>query len=291
MLCSHESDADEFDHSVKSALSLQGLALLFTAIYQTFRVQITLFHAICVLHLLALLGINVVSRGKYNAGGGGGNGGEGDGNGNAGNEHLRKTVERCFQIFISCVFIAFNVYIWLRAPQFGSQPECNGSTLYVVFGVSIHATAAVFRWIILGTFAIVPGVFVVMLIVGLPCWITACCFGERLTIVPSGGGGRDNNWSSDASAGRNAWVTRTLQVAGITAFSIYAIVSLEQTIRRNHLGPEEREWTFGQVIALFLLLGTANEIINVILAGLDRRRRSGVGVGNREGVELGRRRI
>ncbi len=44
---------------------MQGLALLGTAIYETFRHQLTLFHAICVLHLLSLLGLGLVATGKY----------------------------------------------------------------------------------------------------------------------------------------------------------------------------------------------------------------------------------
>jgi hypothetical protein len=49
------------------------------------------------------------------------------------------------------------------------------------------------------------------------------------------------------------------------------IVSLEQTISRNDLDPEEKGWTFGQVIAIFLLLGVANELLNVLLASWDRK--------------------
>ena len=54
-------------------------------------------------------------------------------------------------------------------------------------------------------------------------------------------------------------------------FNIYAIVSLEQTISRNHLDDEERDWTFGQILAIFMLLGVANELLNLFLAGLDRK--------------------
>lgn len=34
-------------------------------------------------------------------------------------------------------FVAFNGYVWAKAPSLGSQPECNSSTVYVMFGVSI----------------------------------------------------------------------------------------------------------------------------------------------------------
>ena len=55
-----------------------------------------------------------------------------------------------------------------------------------------------------------------------------------------------------------------------TGVNIYAIVTLEQTIRRNKLGPEEKDWGFGQVLALFLLLGPVAELLNIFLAKTDK---------------------
>jgi len=55
-------------------------------------------------------------------------------------------------------------------------------------------------------------------------------------------------------------------------FDIYAIVSLEETISRNHLDPAERDWTFGQLLAIFVLLGVMNELLNLVLASVDRKK-------------------
>lgn len=55
------------------------------------------------------------------------------------------------------MFIAFNAYIWTTAKRFGSKPEYNTETVYVVFGISILATSAVFRWIIVGTLSLMVG--------------------------------------------------------------------------------------------------------------------------------------
>jgi hypothetical protein len=66
-------------------------------------------------------------------------------------------------------------------------------------------------------------------------------------------------------------LTYTLNKVAYCSFCIYLIVSLEQTISRNDLDPEEKGWTFGQVIAIFLLLGVANELLNVLLASWDRK--------------------
>ncbi|KAJ9481597.1 hypothetical protein VN97_g11876 [Penicillium thymicola] len=123
---------EEFSRGVSSALGLQGLALLCTAIYQTVRGDLTLFHAICVVHLLAILGMKIVSKGRY-----------------AGLGPWRLYFFSAIQLLALAAFLALNVYVWVKAPQFGSQPQCNKDTVYVVFGVSIKATSPVFRYIIL----------------------------------------------------------------------------------------------------------------------------------------------
>ena len=46
------------------------------------------------------------------------------------------------------------------------------------------------------------------------------------------------------------------------------VVTLEQTISRNNLSPEERAWTFGQVLAIAMLLGVVVEVINILLPKL-----------------------
>jgi hypothetical protein len=120
--------AADFERSTTSALSLQGLALLCTALVQTSQNQLTLFHAIVVLHLLALLGINLASRGRYR-----------------GNELARSLVDIALAALAAAAFVAFNVLVWANAPTFGLQPECNDSTIYVIFGVSVRDTGDVLR--------------------------------------------------------------------------------------------------------------------------------------------------
>ncbi|KAJ5310044.1 uncharacterized protein N7443_002505 [Penicillium atrosanguineum] len=219
-------DEAEFSRGVSSALGMQGLALLCTAIYQTFRTELTLFHAICVVHLLALLGMDIISKGRY-----------------AGFGPWRLWFFAVIQIIALAAFIAFNVYLWVTAPQFGAQPTCNPDTVYVVFGVSIKATSPVFRYIILGSLGSIAAGFVLV--------FTYAEEHERL----------------HGQALRNY----TLNRLAYFGLCIYLIVSLEQTIQRNNLDPEERGWTFGQVIAIFLLLGVANELFNVVLAKWDRK--------------------
>ncbi|KAJ5576666.1 hypothetical protein N7535_003592 [Penicillium sp. DV-2018c] len=264
-------DQEEFSRGVSSALGMQGLALLCTAIYQTFRGDLTLFHAICVVHLLAILGMDLVSKGRY-----------------AGLGPLRLYFFAGIQILALAAFLAFNVYVWVKAPTFGSQPKCNEDTVYVVFGVSIKATSPVFRYIILGTLGLIVASYAITFTCALPCLCGLFMYRRR---HPDAG-----NRAEGRAKGRVPWFVEvnppvysdrvepprrlhgqallkyTLNKVAYCSFCIYLIVSLEQTISRNHLDPEERGWTFGQVIAIFLLLGVANELLNVLLAYWDRKK-------------------
>ena len=244
-------DSREFKTAVDSALGIQGFALLCTAIYQTFRHQLTLFHAICVIHLLALLGINVISQGQYRGLG-----------------PIRVAALLAITTVAGCAFIAFNAYVWVTAPTFGSQPECNDTTTYVVFGVSISATAPVFRWIIIATLSTIPVMILLSLSCILPClacfW---CSFPESWRTT--------RYYDRPANDGDSRPMKEAASTIGYMMFSIYCIVCLELTISRNSLDPSEKDWTFGQILAVFLLMVVANELLNLCLASLDdlKRRR------------------
>lgn len=49
----------------------------------------------------------------------------------------------------------------------------------------------------------------------------------------------------------------------------FQVVTLEQMVHVNNLSPEEKDWTFGQILALFVLLGVVVEVINILLNKLD----------------------
>jgi len=92
---------------------------------------LTLFHAICVLHLLTLLGLPSLSSSHDN------------------NRLSLRGVSGTILYFLGLfLFFAFNLYVWITAPRFGSQPERNASTIYVSFGADINPTNNVIRWIL-----------------------------------------------------------------------------------------------------------------------------------------------
>jgi hypothetical protein len=240
-------------------LQLQGLALLCTAIYQTFRQALTLFHAICVLHLLSLLGFGLISQGKYGHKG-----------------IIRWLVLYTLHVIIAGAFLSFAGYIWATAPTFGSQPECNSTTVYVVFGVSIIATDIVFRYVLLALMILtVVGALVTLLTYST---IAACCCGFK----------RKEQFlnSNDLSTLRDVldraqfrdkkakWALLQEEIIGMlvrTGINVYGVVTLEQMVHWNNLAPDEGEWTFGQVLAIFMLLSVAVEVLNIFLAKLDKK--------------------
>lgn len=251
----------EFSQSLNSALQLQGLALLGTAIYQTIHNQLTLFHAICVLHLLSLLGFGLVAQRNYEGGG-----------------FYRWVVLGGLRVVVGLAFVALTAYIWLTAPTFGSQPECNASTVYVVFGVSLGAAEEVFRYVILALMATLAVGWAVNMFV----WVllAKCCCGGGVW-----SGLRQTQKSSrdlealqrvlgrvrvsDPRVKRDMVSSQVVWLLAHTGVNVYMIVTLEQTVARNRLSPEEREWTFGQVLAVFVLLGVVVEVMNILLPKLD----------------------
>lgn len=184
------------------------------------------------------------------------------------------------KILIAGAFLAFAAYIWVEAPTFGSQPQCNESTVYVVFGVSIRATEPVFRWVVLGLMI----AMVVTAAFFMTCFgaIAACMCGVRRKerIVRSNDVALAGNILArlqyQKGKGRAAGLqAEIIAVAMRSAVNLYAIITLEQTIGRNRVGTEEREWSFGQVLAIFMLVGVAVEVLSIFLAEIDEKDKQG----------------
>lgn len=250
-LLAARDDSKDFRAAVESALTLQGLALLCTAIYQTAARQLSLFHAICCVHLLALLGVTIVSKNTYR-----------------GHGPWRTYTNIVISILAICAFVAFDAYIWATAPTFGNQPDCNASTIYVLVGVKLYATSDVFRYIALAAMAIIPAVFILIITCMAPCFLGLWYLHKRHP-------GTVTTWQTPQyqEPVEDTPYRKLANVVGLTGFSIYAIVSLEQTIMANNVNEEEKQWGFGQVLALFLLIGVANELLNLSLASMDKKQR------------------
>lgn len=93
----------------------------------------------------------------------------------------------------------------------------------------------------------------------------------------AGGNSAEENENQEAETNEEklhgqALLQVSLNKAAYCGFCIYLIVSLEQTIQRDNINPQEKSWTFGQVLAIILLLGVAHELLNALLAKWDRRK-------------------
>ncbi|OBT80380.1 hypothetical protein VF21_00916 [Pseudogymnoascus sp. 05NY08] len=249
----NEEDTKELREAIDVTLSVQGLALLFTAVTQAFLNKFTLFHAICVIHLLALLGINLPRQAKYR---------------NVG--VLRMYVWLGIKFCASGIFIAFSTYIWYTARTFGVQPECNVDIIYVVFGISIPATFAALRWIMIGTLLLTAFWSLVGAVL-MVCFYAF--FSWQARRHPNGWETFRYSEQKPPTSDRESKVEQWMGMIIAVGFNIYAMVSLEQTISRNTIGLGEREWTFGQILSIFMLVGVANESVNFVLAYLDRNER------------------
>ena len=47
--------------------------------------------------------------------------------------------------------------------------------------------------------------------------------------------------------------------------TIYGIIMLERTIASNDVGPGENVWSFGQIIAIIIVIGSVNEVVHYFL--------------------------
>ena len=145
-----------------------GFGLLLTAIIQTAQHQLSLFHAIFILHILFFLGTGVLPMGKCSAlscpfvlcssplpt--------------HAGRYHWttsRAAIGFLLQLLSFISLIAWGFYLWVDVKHFGSQPECNDQIKYVVFFFTVRATANWLRRVWIAIFAIPCVLAVVVLLV------------------------------------------------------------------------------------------------------------------------------
>lgn len=231
-----DNEYKEFLCSVDSALSTQSLALPFTAIIQAFKSQLSFFHAICEVHLLALLADGLSSM---------------DPDLRLGTH--RKVLRTFLALFSIVAFMTFNVYLWVTAPKFGSQPDCNSSTIYVYFGTDVIATQGL-AWAVAMLFTMAfPLWFLSMrLLFGSTFW----CLSFRGCL----------GYNGDDKSKKRRPFKQTVRLLLHMGLCIYLIASLEQMITRNHVGDGEKDWTFGQILTLFLPAQTANKFVNALLS-------------------------
>ena len=159
-------ETEELLTSLYITAGTSGFGLLLTAIIQTAQHQLSLFHAIFILHILFFLGTGVLPMGKCSAlscpfvlcssplpt--------------HAGRYHWttsRAAIGFLLQLLSFISLIAWGFYLWVDVKHFGSQPECNDQIKYVVLFCTVRATANWLRHVWIAIFAIPCALVAVML--------------------------------------------------------------------------------------------------------------------------------
>ena len=229
---SHFLRSNELFRATKSSIGVTELALFLTTIVYTARRSIDLFHATCVFHLLGLAGISISPKGHYPLGA------------------VRTAIFSTGYNIVGIGYLVWLIYVFATAPNFGEHPECNHQTIYVIFGANVGATVTAFRWVVVAGFA---GVLLPTCIWAFYSTFTCCRLSRKL------------------QKAREQKLRRLPpSLLGHWAGSTYIVVMLELMIRRNSLAPGIGLWTFGQVLAMAMLIGPVIELVGAIVGKLDK---------------------
>jgi hypothetical protein len=199
--------------------------------------------------------------------------------------NVRLTLRGLLRFTAVAGYIGLSFYIWGTAPTFGSQPDCNKETSYVLlwanpmpgddsqgvrFVMPVVASVFALVWLTNGWHPF--GLFGLVLNgqgYGIPGDVRyLALFRAKVARVHE----NPNATMSDLLAARPAGlftsserIYRIGEICANTAVYIYMIVALELMHVRNKISHEEQDWSFGQIIALFLLLGVVWEVLDVVL--------------------------
>ncbi|KAF8478156.1 hypothetical protein DFH94DRAFT_82722 [Russula ochroleuca] len=243
-----------------------SMGLLLTAIIQTAQHQLSLFHAIFILHILYSIGVWVSPIGTY---------------------HLTRSRIAMFVLvqFLSIIsFVAWGLYLWVNVKDFGSQPECNDRIEYVIFFFfTVRATAPWLRRLWIAFFAI----FGAQVLAGLVGTAAIFLFVKREKK-------REEEWSEgmDSDAGWVRTETRETRPLAVNEWyfhldtsrlfhAIYATFVLERTVARNasHILPDgtnigrgvvqvDDAWEFGQVLSVVMIIVNLKEVLHFLFDNL-----------------------
>jgi len=236
---------------------ISGVALLITAIVETAQQQLSLYHAIFILHILYFTGVMVAPGGNYNS---------------SISTHSKRIIITLLTYGALLLFTGYAFYVWAKAPSFGSSPECNNEIKYVFFFHSVRATAGWLRKLWMAMLGITLGVFIIVPLIGY-----ACCtaFGGATTVASH----ERHSRVPTTSVVVYAMITNLEKILG----TVYAISMLELYERRNsHLiKAGEQAWTFGQILAIVQIFRILIEVIHCIMSWFPRDE-SGDGDGDGE---------
>jgi hypothetical protein len=214
---------------------ISGVALLITAIIQTSKNSLSLYHAIFIIHILYFTGMLVAPSGNYQG---------------SMQSHLRRAILALIMTYGSVLlFTGFAFYIWARAPTFGQNHECNSQIKYIFFFKSVIVTTGWLRRLWMAGLGISLALLIVVPLASCLCM----CFLGDASGSSSGGGG----------------MKETSKKSSKLLAAVYGVVMLELYEKRNQhlLTAGEDQWTFGQIFSIIQMISVLNEVLHFLLSG------------------------
>jgi len=184
-----------------------------------------------------------------------------------------------FLLYLSAVG-AYGIWLAHNISDFGSFPECNSSLVWVVVGRSIQATAPKLRAFLLAVscLAVIPilnvcflgAVILIGLLITMPglTWVMLFPRWSPFDSSSNRSDGRESTLLLRRALGYSPSGVALLAGAISIVLSVMVIASTEQLIALNkqHVGEGEDDWTFGQILALLVLVLPVWTLVGQIFA-------------------------
>ncbi|PFH45968.1 hypothetical protein AMATHDRAFT_8414 [Amanita thiersii Skay4041] len=223
-----------------SNAGISGAALLITALIETGKHRLSLYHAIFIIHALFFMGISISPidecAGKYK-----------------GNLTARVLLSMILSHGLLLLFTGYAFYVWATAPKFGQSPRCNDQIRYIIlFAIKIRATVGWLRKLWMAGLGFVFAMMIILPLIG-TCTVLLVKSNPSSVFVSS----NPNNQPIRFSVTRLAF--------GLTP--VYGIIHLELYVKANKalLTDSEEALSFGQIYALVMIISIGAELLHFIL--------------------------
>ncbi|KAG8828183.1 hypothetical protein FRC17_007592 [Serendipita sp. 399] len=135
-------------------------------------------------------------------------------------------------------FCTFIIYLFGTTRRFGANPECNPQIVYVIFGFNVPAVNYEFRWLFISC--------IIFILVG-------ALIGSILGFIVN----------VQVDEDMESTEVNYLAFLGDLAGRSYIIAMLELIIRRNDVVADQSNWSFGQILAMMMLIGPIIELTSL----------------------------
>ncbi|KAF8341134.1 hypothetical protein F5887DRAFT_919124 [Amanita rubescens] len=225
---------------IANGAGISGVALLTTAMVETVKGQLSLYHAIFIIHMLYFTGVMVAPSGGYK--------------GTMSTLTIRAVVTIGLTYGCIMLFTGYAFYIWAKAPTFGRFSECNDEIKYIFFFHPVRATAIWLRKLWMAILGISLAFLVVFPVMGLCCSMCGCYWTIQRT-------NRGPVTITDVISAYISQLAKPLTV-------VYGVVMLElyEKLNKHLLSSGEQQWTFRQIMALVQIISTVNEVFHFLMS-------------------------